>query len=228
MDVTVKKAFEEQLREKFQDLTHKQTVFFVWLCAVRALPLMGVDRSLYHWKEEYRQKHTYDIFNALDIVYAYVFDIPFTTDIEFIYNSVCESLKYDTTKIVAESTALAVKSAKEKFLSVDEIIACMGYINNTAYKNNMDFKDIWLNDIDCIKSNSLSSLNNDIKRYGVCWDNLRAHCFADMNCVYWIDLYIGIFKDVFQLDKEELKRRLIVPNEIQKRGAKAVADIIVT
>jgi hypothetical protein len=53
-----------------------------------------------------------------------------------------------------------------------------------------------------------------------------SHCFADMKCVYWIELYLNIFKNRFKLDNEELKHRLSVPKEIQKQGSKAVADFL--
>jgi len=80
--------------------------------------------------------------------------------------------------------------------------------------------------IKCIKSSSLDELDNNMEMYGVCWSNLRFHCFADMNCVYWIDLYADIFSKKFKLNKEQLQSRLNVPNEIKKEGAKAVADFL--
>jgi hypothetical protein len=220
----LEKTFEEQIKENLQSLNHEQIVFFVWLCAVRALPLMGIDRSLYHWKEEYRQKHTYDIFNALDIVYAHA-TTDSLNDFEYIYDSVCKAFEYGTTKIVAEPTVLAMKILKTATYETDEIISCISYIQGIAKKHNMDFRQIWLNDIECIESNTFDNLDNSVDIYGICWDNLR-YCFLDMNCVYWVDLYADIFVGGFKSEKKALEQRLSVPKEIQNQGAKSVADFL--
>jgi hypothetical protein len=222
------KIFNEELKEKLSSLNHKQIVFFTWLCSVRVLPLLGVDRSLFHWKEKERQKHTYDILKALDIVYAYTTGDSYEFEHEDIYNSLCATFEFDTTKIVAKPVAVAIKVvfADTTASYVDEIIACLIKTCDIAKSHNIDLIKIFHDDIECIKSGILGKLNNSTEIYGVCWDNLR-YCFSDMNCNYWIDLYIDVFKNGFQLDKKALEQRLNVPKEIQKQGSKAVADFII-
>ncbi|MCL2642123.1 MAG: ADP-ribosylation factor-like protein [Candidatus Bathyarchaeota archaeon] len=64
-------TFREQVQKRLFGLSRKDVCFFAWLCAVRALPFLGVRKNFKHWKSEAidkRQIHLLAIFNAIDTV----------------------------------------------------------------------------------------------------------------------------------------------------------------
>lgn len=68
-------------------------------------------------------------------------------------------------------------------------------------------------------------ISGDVSIYGDVWPNFM-QALEKMGCAYWGHLYRGIIESGFQLDQEALERRLNVPNEIQERGAVAVAHYL--
>jgi len=63
-------VFREQIRKELSDLSLKDTCFFAWLCAVRALPLLGARGNLKYWgkikNKDKRQSNLLALFRALD------------------------------------------------------------------------------------------------------------------------------------------------------------------
>ena len=67
-----KKGYRAKVKNMLNELDQKQQiVMFAWLCAVRALPFLGVEGDFRFWitedKIDNRQKHLLSIFHALDI-----------------------------------------------------------------------------------------------------------------------------------------------------------------
>jgi GTPase SAR1 family protein len=90
---------------------------------------------------------------------------------------------------------------------------------------NIDLLYILLDDIFNIKNNKHEHFHNDVKIYGEIWDNFQK-ALKNIGCEYWGNLYNNTFKNKFYLDRDALADRLSVPREIQKQGAKAVADYL--
>ena len=60
--------FKTRIKTELQDFTAKQMQFFAWLCAVRALPFLGIKRRFSFWKRSERQEHLFSLFWTLDVV----------------------------------------------------------------------------------------------------------------------------------------------------------------
>jgi hypothetical protein len=65
-DIMDNREFQFQVRKKLEKLKHEDRVKFAWVCAMRALPLLGTQGNFNYWKEKDRQKHLYAIFYSLD------------------------------------------------------------------------------------------------------------------------------------------------------------------
>ena len=62
-------TFQEEIISRLSGFTHKDICFFAWLCAVRALPFLGVRGSFDYWKrsnKDDRQKNLFAVLRAID------------------------------------------------------------------------------------------------------------------------------------------------------------------
>ena len=70
----VVEKFRQQIKEKLNGLTPKETVFFAWLCGVRALPFLGAAGPFRYWiskeKGDMRLQHLLAVLRALDVAAA--------------------------------------------------------------------------------------------------------------------------------------------------------------
>jgi len=71
-------TFEEEIKQSLKDLTGYERCQFSWLCALRALPFLSVERGFTYWEEKERQKHLYSIFYAMDVNAQAAFTNDFT------------------------------------------------------------------------------------------------------------------------------------------------------
>ena len=62
--------FREKIEANLKQLGREQTVYFTWLCAVRALPFIGARGDFNYWKG-YIQQDLYTIFRTLDAIIYY-------------------------------------------------------------------------------------------------------------------------------------------------------------
>jgi len=67
------KDFENKVREGLSGFSRGDICFFAWLCAVRTLPFLVVNRNFDYWKRkdvDNRQKHLFSVLHAIDAAYA--------------------------------------------------------------------------------------------------------------------------------------------------------------
>jgi len=82
-----------------------------------------------------------------------------------------------------------------------------------------------------IKQNILADAKNkikikiDIEDYGEIWDKFQ-NAMINVDCGYWANLYKGIFENNFEIDADELEKRLKLPDQIKKEGAAAVGQYL--
>jgi len=200
--------FQKNIRSEIEDLDKEQTVFFAWLCGVRALPFLGYRGNFDFWVEEKKQKHLYSVFQALDISISVVTEtgnVDYYTDYAIV-DAIADA--DNTYHDAADATTAAAYAVK---------------IDITEYKS------IILKDIEQIGENNYEEFDNDLSIYGDIWDNFQK-ALKDNGCEYWGKLYERIFKKGFNIDEEEkkeLNKRLNVLDEIKEQGAKAVAEELI-
>lgn len=83
LDFNNDSVFVEKISNKIKKLSAKQKVHFSWLCAVRALPFMGVGEYFDYFCGLYtlahkddKQETLFSLFWTLDLIAALIFDIP--------------------------------------------------------------------------------------------------------------------------------------------------------
>jgi hypothetical protein len=82
-----------------------------------------------------------------------------------------------------------------------------------------------LSDIEFIGKDQLGSLCRGVETYGEIWTDFQDD-LKSVGCGYWAKVYADLFENGFRVDADELERRLSVPDEIQAKGARAVADFL--
>jgi hypothetical protein len=241
--LSMTKAFKERVSEDVIDLTRDQAAFFAWLCAVRSLPFIGASGNFNFWKEGDKFKFIYAIVNVIDTIAAR-YTATSTAFVTAVDTAICAAndayavFAVDTNK---NRTAYAARAAADTARAVtiaarvandDIITACIVVVaaarTVTPYANvrgGINLEEIICEDISYIKLNIYDKFNNDIGVYGDVWNNFQK-ALNDVGCDYWGRLYENIFENKFQIDKEALRLRLSVPQEIKEQGAKAVADYL--
>jgi GTPase SAR1 family protein len=228
-------AFKNHLRTRLENLSQSQIYQFIWLCGVRALPFLSTTRNFKYWSYDNKQKYLYSTFYALD------------TSAQFISEKITYP-DFVRLRVVAAQTAIyaafATNALNEHYVDTvayaviravaantgNNIISCAinvadNVVSAAAKNKNIDIKNILIDDIDSIHRNRLNMLNNDTRLYGELWEHFIIDLNA-INCTYWAELYQKIFDNKFRYNVEELKLRLLIPDEIKSRGAKDVAEHI--
>ena len=77
--------FRTEIENRLTGLPRESISFFAWICAVRALPFLGVKGSFYYWHDETKtQTHLLAVLNALDFNKTYT-DAKATADAAYAY-----------------------------------------------------------------------------------------------------------------------------------------------
>jgi GTPase SAR1 family protein len=63
-------TFRAEIWQQLQNLRPAQIARFAWICAVRAVPIIGCRGNFNFWKEEITKRHLQSFFNALDVNYG--------------------------------------------------------------------------------------------------------------------------------------------------------------
>ncbi|MBE0662296.1 MAG: hypothetical protein IH597_07500 [Bacteroidales bacterium] len=238
--------FLEQVRKELEGLTEKQQREFVWRCAVRALPFLGSNGHFDYWTKEYRQKHLFSVFNALDISNSaaacsiaavsapdeyHAVNTVVDANVVFtnaanaaaaaavgaaaVFATAAANAATYSIKVAASYALLpAYHASKDAAYDAAYTAAC------TAEIKNMGFESKILDDLKKIKTNKKPLLSTST--YGIVWDNFQ-QALKNEGCEYWAKLYKGIFENNFEMDREELERRINVPESIKVQGAAAVS-----
>ncbi|MDR3266668.1 MAG: hypothetical protein LBT24_03760, partial [Tannerella sp.] len=212
------KEFASQVEQKLKNLNREDTVKFAWVCAMRALPLLGTKGNFNYWKEKKQQKHLYVIFYALDLTISsnLFFNIADAYDARYAARYTAYDARSDA--YAAYAADAAAYAASTDYAARDAARAAA-----RAAANYLPLKEILLQDIDNIHTNK--KLNNDKSIYGDIWDKFQ-NALKNEGCEYWGWWYETIFESGFIPDKDTLKRHLSMPGSIRSRGAAAVANYL--
>jgi len=228
-------SFREQVETNLKPLDRRQTVFFAWLCAVRALPFIGVKGQFNYWQKEDRPQHLYAIFRALDISNFYITGRGGSAAADTARAAAYAS--YGAAAFAADAAAAAAFAAAADTAyggagtafaagAAAAVGAGTAYAYAAAGARAKLQKTI-LSDIQIIQKGE-HKFENNLDLYGKIWNNFQT-ALEKEGCKYWGELYEGIFKRNFvfsEQDKEALERRINVPKEIREQGAAAVASYL--
>ena len=210
-----KNDFEKLIEERIKYLDNKQIIHFSWLCAVRALPFLGTKKPFEYWQEKDRQKHLFSIFNAIDIVFAVAY-LP--------NNNAAYAPSFDADAAASFSAADAAYNARAASRAASRAAAAAS-LSIIGKRNTNAFYKTLLNDVEIIKAGNKAEFDNETSMYKGYWRNFLEN-LASVNCGYWAQLYKNLFESGFDLDIDELKRRLEVSDEIKAKGASAVGKYL--
>lgn len=236
-----------EIWKKTKDYSRRKTVLFSFLCAARALPFLGATDDLTAIFGEKANVYLHSILNAIDITAYCIWNTPDFSIIQATINEVsrvsrvCANVDkttetaYDVLRTI-DYVVSAISYAVNATVNMENALAATDDVANAAYyatlaahsatatprKMRSKLEKIQKSDTIAIDANNLISLDNDISVYGKIWESfislLRRH-----GCGYWAKIYDNLFKSRFEVDFNELERRLFkVPDEIVERGADAV------
>ena len=219
IESAIDKEFRQQIERQLSGFSRENIRFFAWLCAVRALPFLNIDKLAYYWEntqnvENTRQKQLFLVLKLLDTTYK---GIPEYTDYAF-YTS-----DY-TTRAVTRAYTSAY--ATDTDYAIDRAAAAADYAVKAA-KHLINLKTIMFDDLENIKTGK-HNFQHDISMYRDVWGNFQ-RALRDLGCEYWSEWYTKVFANGFILDEsdlEEIKVRLSVPDEISEKGASDVARYV--
>ena len=222
-----RKTFREQIAEQLSGLAHEDVCFFAWLCAVRALPLLGAKGNLDYWNNasdgDMRQKHLSSILKALDVAAADAASWTMTANND---NYSFASSYIAATYVAAAANAAAAASFSEATAYVYS--ACdAAYYAATAARSVVDLNPVLLQDLADIRAGN-NVFQNSIPKYNDIWDSFQS-ALCDIGCKYWADWYAALYAKGFSLsadDKTEMELRLNVPEEFTEQGAAVVARYV--
>jgi len=216
-----KDNFKVIVGKRIKGFSLLQLCKFSWLCGVQTLPFLFLEKEIKYWSEKNIQNNLYAILYALDIS-ALIF-----------YNNIAG----ETAKADADDAKTAAETAKATDAAVYAAYAAVNAVNaayaayaaadvminlNKNKEKTYDFKSMLIRNIDYIKNNKEFEIDFESIIYGRIWDNFINGLY-EIGCGYWADLYTQIFTTGFNINIEELIKRVNVPESIRALGASDVA-----
>jgi len=226
--------FQNQVEKGLLGLVHEDICFFSWLCAVRALPFLGVEGVFSFWKGgvygDKRQKYLASTFRALDIashirVHGDIAREAASAASAAYCNPVADS--YAAEVYASYAAAAAAKSVVKDDRAAAEAATAAYIASRAAARWLIDIRNILLDDLSNIRNKNFT-FNNDTTIYGAIWNSFQK-ALHSLNCGYWGDWYASIFSKGFILDDSdhaEISKRLKIPKEVLEEGAATVSDYI--
>ncbi|MDR0459965.1 MAG: hypothetical protein LBH62_00775 [Nitrososphaerota archaeon] len=228
-------SFKDQVKRKLFDISQKDTRFFAWLCAVRALPFLGAKGNFDYWIQskngDKRQKHLLSVLKAADAAAYTAYTgsngtyITYGADV----NDASTDAYFAASYVVDAAIAAANTAFFAAYAAADVTDAAVAAAD-AAVEADAAFKlrSILLDDLENIRAKKYI-FQNDISVYaGGVWDNFQ-RALRDVGCEYWGDWYAKVFAKSFILDDDdyaEIEMRLGVPGEIMEQGATRVARYV--
>ena len=220
-----------QIEKEINNFNRPQTVLLAWLCTMRILPFLT--RSNFFDSQEYLLKNIYSIFKVMDT--AYLGDVGATRALAYLSRAINESVNgrpfidyINAANIYVENndnisnhstTPINVIFNNSDVAATDAVISVITASRCCGY----DFYGIIMSDIKRIRNEN--ELICDSYIYNDIWNSFKESLVA-VDCGYWWSIYSNIFTSAFDVDKEELNRRLSVPSFFQKQGARVVAEYL--
>lgn len=216
----------ETFKRKVEQILYKidmgQKKYFLWRCAVRALPFISSNGNFNFWPESTRQKYLYAIFNALDYA-AMLADSYKVANAEAIRDAAIAAALDAPYASVANASKAAAYSVDYALKAESDSLDSVIYGVFDAFTlNNIDLTHVILEDLRAVQTKKKIPKYNCIMQYGVVWKRFKRTLNAE-GCSYWEGLYKNIFDNGMVLEREILEKRMSVPAEIREQGAAAVA-----
>jgi GTPase SAR1 family protein len=241
LNVISREGFYEEIRNEINALSQKQCVRFAWLCAAKSLPFLGVKEDFTYWHKKDRERYLISVLHALDVAYIYEFS-PKPKSAEtasFSYsaysgaNSAAHYIDERENKpayVVAYTAAYAAYAAYAAANSAAKPVANASYDVFYAFANiistmSPQYMYIIRNDIESIKSNDLRKTESDITIYGDSW-YVFLHSLNKISCGYWSKWYENLFVNRFDVNENNVRRRINAPDEIKKKGMASVGHYL--
>ena len=237
MEKTLFESNLKKIKKLIRDLNPKQSCFFAWVCAARALPFLfakGILDFSFNGKFAHPD-YLRSILSSLDVI-AMQYLIAYTNEDNFATSS------YTNSKFVHMINNLALNPADKHTAAIKYIASAIAlaidsdvYIKNFAYSScaraaaqyDIDLTGILLYDLTSLIDEDYYP-QTDIDIYGKVWEEFR-DALNKLNCKYWGTWYARQFSKGLILDTEdqaEIELRLNVPIEIANMGAASIAEYL--
>lgn len=232
--ITNNDPFQKRVNEELKSLSVEQQVQFAWRCSIRALPILGYQGDFSFWKKKDIQKHLYSIFFAQDVNTVFVTQASYDIgDAAELAGNAADNDSAAAVGLIAAHTAQIIHSAvganaadtgyatEATIATYDNACAAAGYTAESVENNELDIdlNSIILQDLADIKSDHPPTISVDV--YGEIWNNFQTS-LRDVDCGYWASWFFELFINNFDVDVDEVKRRIETPEEIKAQGAAAV------
>jgi len=236
-------GFRDEIEKRLEGLSREQVRWFAWLCGMRALPFLSIQRKFTYWPRGKRQRHLYAIFNALDAA-AYAFAVANACDVDTTYatsRAVNDAISaayaadfpvhfddtYDTYAARAAGAVANAAADAARAATAAAAVNAATSATDAAYAINfrIGFEKMIFHDLEAIKSGKFKEINKGTVIYGKIWPNFLED-LRTVGCDYWARYYENLFERGFVIDEEELKRRLSVPDETKAEGAAVVGQFL--
>jgi nucleoside phosphorylase/GTPase SAR1 family protein len=240
--------YKNEVHKLINDFNRQQSEYLTFISIIRVLPLLnkwvsslGVNSRIDTSTFNTFQKILFSIFHTIDVIIAYADNEKRTSyECEVAYNARCEIdeiINVDRNNDFDPSTFYVIYAIANAIRDSNLFKRgpCGSYATTIAYickavelyDRNLikNFKDVIFQDIKAIKSQSPIELiyNKDFfqKERKYLLHNLRI-----AGCDYWSEIYEDLYINNFRINKNELVRRLRVPDEIKDKGAAEVGQYL--
>ncbi|MGR3218898.1 MAG: hypothetical protein ACUZ8H_03650 [Candidatus Anammoxibacter sp.] len=217
-------SFKKKIEQELEKLNKEQVVNFAWRCAVRALPFLGNRGNFDFWNKKDRQKYIYAVFFGLDINATNSTNVDIFTDAYVNADDAATAAASDSYAIgKAVACTTHASSTTDAVVYISEAAKAAAYAAYATDKRHINLEDLILEDLRTVQVEGKQHVST--KQYGEIWRNFQKALKAE-GCEYWGELYKGIFDNGFELDRDDLERRLSVPREIREQGATVVGNYL--
>ncbi|MCL2810597.1 MAG: ADP-ribosylation factor-like protein [Clostridia bacterium] len=242
-------TFREKIRQALDDMPKEKIQFFAWLCAVRALPFLGIEEDFSFWPKARRREFLYSLFHAMDYAANAAADVfsdsrtvsyatgafDAATAADAIATAAALTAALADAELarggatgIAHSAAVAVYASFAAAADAADAVATRVTVLVDTLTEGQRFERLVLDDLRYVAAGDLDNFDHDpslytSRKYGDVWKNFEASLQTE-ECGYWARLYTDIFSNRFKIDRDKLAYRLSVPPEIMEQGAAAVAE----
>lgn len=236
-------ALRNYIVRGFKHINKRNTIELLWRTSIYTLPFFTVSNNFEYWKKEDIQSNLQNIFHALDLIIKAAY-IEKKEDLAHI-----NSLRMMNNSNDHKETLLALDSIEiiSPNKCVSYAIHAISSALKAAYSQNSDIEIHAKNTcIYCIKSSinshqgisllqpvllGIKSATKNEKRtirksfYGNIWNDFHK-TLSRYDCSYWYNFIENIFNSEFNINKDNINRRINVPKEIRSSGASSSGDYL--
>ncbi|MDR0288207.1 MAG: hypothetical protein LBI03_10965, partial [Clostridiales bacterium] len=236
-------------KKEILNLDLEQCKRFSQICALLALPFIGVRGNFEFWERNKRQKYLGDVLSTIDYIvftntcaanaadyatnaaadYANVAtdyaDAATAAAAAADYAAAAANAAADYANVNATDYAACATAAATAAAAAAAAYATEDYATNVAifqWDTYSKFRKYLIKLFTSIRDNMPLPEFNAHEFYGGIYDNfLKA--LKDVGCEYWANIYEHVYSNNFEFDEVELRLRLQAPDSVREEGAAAIA-----